>query len=251
MTAARRLADLEDAAAVGRRAAERALRRLGARRVATCEVPVIFDPVTAPSLLGHLAACVERLRDLPRHELPGRAAGRERSRATLVTMIDDGRRARRASAASPSTARGSRRAATCVLDDGHLRELAPRQLLRAQARRRLHRQRRARPGQRAPVAPTNLWLEPGERTLEEIIAETERGLLVTELIGMGFKPVTGDYSRGAAGLWIEDGEIALPVEEITIAGNLRRDAARDRPSRARDLLWLGRTASPLAADRSA
>jgi PmbA protein len=99
------------------------------------------------------------------------------------------------------------------------------------------------PSSAPSVAPTNLWLEPGSGTLEELVAATPRGLLVTELIGMGFNPVTGDYSRGAAGLWIEGGEIAHAVEEITIAGNLGEmlasiDAVAD------DLQWLGRVASP-------
>jgi PmbA protein len=99
------------------------------------------------------------------------------------------------------------------------------------------------PGGAPGVAPTNLWIEPGEGTLEEIIGATERGLLVTELIGMGFQPVTGDYSRGAAGLWIEGGEIAHPVEEITIAGNLAEMLA-DIDRVGSDLVWLGRMAAP-------
>ena len=93
------------------------------------------------------------------------------------------------------------------------------------------------------VGPTNLWIEPGEKSLDEIIADTPRGLLVTELVGMGFNPVTGDYSRGAVGLWIEGGEIAYPVEEITIAGNLG-DMLRDIDAVGSELLWLSRVASP-------
>ena len=98
-------------------------------------------------------------------------------------------------------------------------------------------------GSAPTVAPTNLWLEPGAQSPEEIIASTERGLLVTELIGMGFQPTTGDYSRGVAGLWIEGGEIVHPVEEITIAGNLG-DMLADIDKVGSDLLWLSRTASP-------
>jgi PmbA protein len=98
-------------------------------------------------------------------------------------------------------------------------------------------------GSAPSVAPTNLWFEPGTRTQEEIIADTPRGLLVTELIGMGVNPVTGDYSRGAAGLWIEGGEIAHAVEEITIAGNLTQ-MLRDVDAVGSDLVWLGRIASP-------
>jgi PmbA protein len=96
----------------------------------------------------------------------------------------------------------------------------------------------------APSAgPSNLWLEPGQASLAELIASTPRGLLVTELIGMGFNPVTGDYSRGAAGLWIEDGEVTGPVEEITIAGNFG-DMLREVDAVGSDLVWLGRVASP-------
>ena len=91
--------------------------------------------------------------------------------------------------------------------------------------------------------PTNLWLEPGAKTPEEIIAATPRGLYVTELIGQGFNPVTGDYSRGAAGLWIEDGELAFPVEEITIAANFAQ-MLRDIDAIGNDLVWLGATAAP-------
>jgi PmbA protein len=93
------------------------------------------------------------------------------------------------------------------------------------------------------VGPTNLWIEPGDKTLDELIAETPKGLLVTELIGMGFNPVTGDYSRGAAGLWIEGGEIAYPVEEITIAGNFG-DMLRNVDAVGSELVWLSRVASP-------
>jgi PmbA protein len=93
------------------------------------------------------------------------------------------------------------------------------------------------------VGATNLWLEPGDTSLEQIIASTERGLLVTELIGMGFNPTTGDYSRGASGLWIEKGEIVHPVEEITIASNLG-DMLMSIDAIGDELIWRGRTACP-------
>ena len=93
------------------------------------------------------------------------------------------------------------------------------------------------------VGTTNLWLEPGQKTLEELIAEIDRGLLVTELIGMGFNPTTGDYSRGAAGLWIEKGEIVHPVEEITIASRMQ-DMLLGVDRVGSELEWHGRTASP-------
>jgi PmbA protein len=93
------------------------------------------------------------------------------------------------------------------------------------------------------VGATNLWIEAGSGTLEELIADTERGLLVTELIGMGFNPTTGDYSRGASGLWIEGGRISHPVEEITIAGNLRQ-MLLDVDAVGSELVWRGRAAAP-------
>ena len=95
-----------------------------------------------------------------------------------------------------------------------------------------------------PVASTtNLWLEPGNQSLDEIIATTPRGLLVTELIGFGFNPVTGDYSRGAAGLWIENGEITVPIDEITIAGNFA-EMLQGIDAIASELHWFGAIASP-------
>jgi len=93
------------------------------------------------------------------------------------------------------------------------------------------------------VGTTNLWLEPGAKSEDELVAEIDRGLLVTELIGMGFNPTTGDYSRGAAGFWIEHGEIVHPVEEITIAGRMQDMLlAIDRVGG--ELVWHGRTAAP-------
>ena len=90
---------------------------------------------------------------------------------------------------------------------------------------------------------TNFWLEPGTSSLAEMIAGTERGLLCTYLFGHGFDPVTGDFSRGAAGLWIEDGRIAFPVDEITIAGTLGEMLA-SIDAIGREVEWLGGVASP-------
>jgi PmbA protein len=241
LTVARRLADLEEPAAVGRRAAARATRRLGGRRVPTCEVPVIFDAVTAPSLLRHLAACVNGYAVYRESSfLAGRLGDAVAS--DRVTVIDDGRR-RGGLGSRPFDGEGLPTRRNVVVERGRLCTY----LLDSYAARKLGMRstgNAARSAGSAPgAAPTNLWLEPGDRTLEEIVADTGRGLLVTELIGMGFNPVTGDYSRGAAGLWIEGGEIRYPVEEITIAGHLGAmltaiDAV------ASDLVWLGRIASP-------
>jgi PmbA protein len=93
------------------------------------------------------------------------------------------------------------------------------------------------------VAPSNFWLEAGPHAPADVVASVRSGLYVTELIGFGVNLVTGDYSRGAVGLWIENGELAYPVEEITIAGNLR-DMLRDVEMVANDLVFRGATASP-------
>jgi PmbA protein len=238
---ARRLANLEDPAALGRRAAERALRRLGARSVPTCEVPVIFDPITAPSLLAQLAGCASGYSIYRKTSFLCERLGDEIA-SPLLTAIDDGRRPG-GLGTRPFDGEGLPTRRNTLLERGRLASW----LLDCYSARKLGMASTgsaARGAGSAPsVAPTNLWFEPGTRTQDEIIADTPRGLLVTELIGMGFNPVTGDYSRGAAGLWIENGEIAHPVEEITIAGNLGQ-MLRDVDAVGSDLLWLGRVASP-------
>jgi PmbA protein len=241
MSVAHRLADLEDAPAVGRRAAERALRRLGARRVPTCEVPVIFDALTAPSLLRHLSSCISGYAIYRESSFLAGKLG-ERVASPLVTVIDDGRLPG-GLGSRPFDGEGLPTRRNTIVEGGTLATY----LLDSYAARKIGGRptgNAARSAGSAPgVAPTNLWLEPGERSLDEIVADTPRGLLVTELIGMGFNPVTGDYSRGAAGLWIEGGEAAHPVEEITIAGNLA-DMLVDIDVIGSDLLWLSPVAAP-------
>ena len=142
MSVAHHLADLEDPAAVGRRAAERALRRLGAGRVETCEVPVIFDPLTARSLLGQLAGCRERLRHLSAEQLPGRTARRDRGQRPASPRSTTGA-CPAGSGAAPSTPRDCRRAATPMRGAGAPGDVPARQLLGAQTRRPLDGQRHA------------------------------------------------------------------------------------------------------------
>ena len=241
MSVAHRLSDLEAPEDVGRRAAERALRRLGARPIATCEVPVIFDPITAPSLLRQLAGCVSGYAVYRQSTFLGDKLGEQIANERL-TAIDDGRRPG-GLGSRPFDGEGLPSRRNVVLEAGRLASF----LLDSYSARKVggastgNATRSA--GSAPAVAPSNLWFEPGDESLEQIIARTERGLLVTELIGQGFNPVTGDYSRGAEGLWIEAGEIAHPVEEITVAGNFG-DMLRDVDAVGNDLLWLGRVASP-------
>jgi PmbA protein len=241
MTAARRLADLEAPESVGRRAAERAVRRLGARRVPTCEVPVIFDPLTARSLLGHLAGCVSGY-SIYRESSFLREKMGEPIASELVSVIDDGRLPG-GLGSRPFDGEGQPTRRNAIVEKGRLKTW----LLDSYSGRKLGLPSTGNASRGAASAPgvgtTNLWLEPGTLSLDEIVGRTERGLLVTELIGQGFQPVTGDYSRGAAGLWIEGGRIAHPVEEITIAGNLG-EMLRAIDLVGSDLLWLGATAAP-------
>ncbi len=241
MTVSRRLSGLEDPASVGRRAAARALRRLGARPVETCEVPVLFDPLVAPGLIRQLASC---LNGYSIYRGTSLFAGRlgERVASEHVTIIDDGRLPG-GLGSRPFDGEGLPTRRNVLVEAGELRSY----VLDTYSARKLSLASTGSATRSAGGAPTasttNLWLEPGTTPVDEIIGSTRRGLLVTELIGMGFNPVTGDYSRGAAGLWIENGEIVHPVEEVTIAGNLADmllgiDAVGD------DLVWFGSAASP-------
>ena len=241
MTSGRRLSDLEDAASVGRKAAERAIRRLGGKSIKTCEAPVIFDGLTAPSLIGQIASCVSGYSIYRESSFLGDKLG-EKIAASEVTIIDDGRLAG-GLGSKPFDGEGQPTRRNTIVENGELKTW----LLDTYSGSKLGMDSTgsaARGTGSAPrVGTTNLWLEPGEKTLDEMIAELDRGLIVTELIGMGFNPTTGDYSRGAAGLWVENGEIIHPVEEITIAGNLG-DMLQSIDRIGSELAWRGRTASP-------
>jgi PmbA protein len=237
----RALADLENPATVGRRAAERAVRRLGSRRVRTAQVPVVFEPATARSLLGHLASCVSGGALYRKASFLAGKLGSEIA-SPLVTAVDDGR-LRGGLASRPFDGEGLPTRRAVVVERGMLRSF----LLDAYAARKLGMaptgSAARAPGGAPAASATNLWLEPGDSSLEAMVASTERGLLVTWLFGHGFNPVTGDFSRGAAGFWIEDGRLVFPVHEVTIAGRFGEmleavDAVGDRVE------WLGSVAAP-------
>jgi PmbA protein len=241
LSAARSLAALEAPEEVGRRAAERALRRLGARTVPTCEVPVIFDPRTAASLWGQVAGLVSGYAVYRGTSyLSGKLS--EVVASPAVTLVDDA--CRRAGLGSrPFDGEGLPSRRTAVIERGRLASY----LLDSYSARKVGGRSTGNATRSAGSAPgvgaSNLGLAPGTASLDEIIADTPRGLLVTELIGMGFNPTTGDYSRGAAGLWIENGRIAFPVEEVTIAANFG-EMLGAIDAIGSDLLWLSRIGSP-------
>jgi PmbA protein len=215
---ARRASALEDPVAVGRKAAERALRKLGARKVSTCRVPVVFDPETARSLLGHV---FEAVRGDAIYRSASFLTGKlgQRVASENVTILDDGLRPG-GFGSRPFDDEGVPASLTPVIEKGELRNY----LLNCYTARKLNLQTtgNAARGIAGPpsVGPKNFYLAAGSQPPEEILRSVQSGFYVTELIGFGVNVVTGDYSRGASGLWIENGELAFPVEEVTIAGNL-------------------------------
>jgi PmbA protein len=237
---ARKRARLEPPEDVGRRAAARALRRLGARKVKTAEVPVIFDPQTAATLLRALAGAASGPTLYRRASFLVDRLGK-RIADPSVTIVDDAL-IPAALGSRPFDGEGLATRRVEVVKEGVLESY----LLDTYSARKLglaSTHHAARDGSGVTVATTNLMLLPGAATPEELIGSVQSGLYVTELIGFGVNGVTGDYSRGAAGLWIEDGELAYPVEEVTVAGNvLEMLAAVD--GIGSDLVLRDRTASP-------
>ncbi|MGH7308371.1 MAG: TldD/PmbA family protein [Candidatus Rokuibacteriota bacterium] len=239
-TMARQRARLEAPEAVGRRAAERALRRLGARKVRTTQVPVIFDTETAASLVRAVAGAAAgpglyRRASFLYDRLGARIA------APIVTIVDDGTLPG-ALGSRPFDGEGLPTRRTVIVRDGVLESY----LLDSYSARKLglaSTHHAGRDGSGITVVPTNLMLLPGPATPDELIGSVANGLYVTELIGFGVNGVTGDYSRGAAGLWIENGRLTYPVQEITIAGNLL-DMLMAIDGVGNDLVLRDRTASP-------
>lgn len=219
-TASRRAAGLEPPEYVGRKAAERALRRLGARKIATCKAPVIFDPRTARSLLGDLFDAVNGSAIYREASFLAGKLG-ERIASEALTVIDDGTLPGRFGTA-PFDDEGVPTRRTVVIEQGVLRSY----LLNTYAARKLGLKTTGNAARglagNTGVGPGNLYIEAGTKSEEELIGGIRSGLYVTELIGPSANTVTGDYSSGAAGLWIENGELAYPVSGITVAGNLKQ-----------------------------
>ena len=217
-TSAREAARLESPEEVGRRAAERALRRLGARKVATQKVPVIFEPRTARNLLGDLFDAVNG-GAIYRHAsfLAGKLGDKIGSDA--LTIIDDATLPG-LFGTSPFDDEGVPSRRTVVIERGVLKNY----LLNTYTARKLDLKTTGNASRglagNAGVGPGNFYLEAGAITEEQLIAGISQGLYITELIGASANTVTGDYSSGAAGMWIENGELAYPVSGITVAGNL-------------------------------
>jgi PmbA protein len=211
--------DLEDAATVGRHAGERAVKRLKPRKVASQKVPVVFDPRVARGILGHLTGAISG---------PAIARGTSFLKDKLgqaifakgITVREDPHR-RRGLRSKPFDGEGIANRARAIVENGvlttWLMDLASARQLGLKTTGHAARGTGSPPG----PSPTNLWLEPGPLSPQALMADITQGFYVTELMGMGVNGITGDYSRGAAGFWIEKGAIAYPVSEVTIAGNLK------------------------------
>jgi PmbA protein len=240
-TVSRRFAGLDAPEDVGRIAAERTVRRLGARKVDTCRVPVVFDQRTALSLLGSL---LEALNGDSIYRGASFLAGKlgEKIAAETVTIVDDGTLPGGFGSA-PFDDEGVRMDRNVVVERGVLKSY----LLNCYTARKLgmkttgnaSRGLAGNPG----IGPKNFFMEPGSAAPEEIIRSVRNGFYVTEFMGFGANVVTGDISHGAAGLWIVNGELAYPVQEVTVAGNLG-DLLQGISMIGADLEFRGSVASP-------
>ncbi|MGZ5936745.1 MAG: TldD/PmbA family protein [Rhizomicrobium sp.] len=216
---ARHRSDLQSAETVGRNAGERTVRRLNPRKAKSQSVPIVYDPRVSNGLVGHLAGAISGasiargvsfLKDMMSKDVF----------AVGITIIDDPHRIR-GLRSKPFDGEGVANQRCALIEKGVLQTW----LLDCASAKQLglattgHAAR----GTGGPPSPssTNLYMEAGSMTPDALIADIKEGFYVTELIGMGVNGVTGDYSRGAAGFWIENGKIAYPVSEITIAGNLK------------------------------
>lgn len=238
---ARRFAGLDQPEEVGRIAARRAVRRLGRVKVETRKVPVVFEPRTARSLLDNIFDAVHGV-SVYRNEsfLAGKLG--ERVASEKLTVIDDGT-IPGLFGTSPFDDEGVPTRRTVVIDKGVLKSY----LLNAYTARKLGLKTTGNASGglagNAGVGNGNLYIEKGSAPPEQLIAGIREGFYVTELMGFGVNIVTGDYSRGAAGLWIRNGELAFPVSEVTIAGNLRR-MLLDLEAAGADLQFRGSMAAP-------
>ncbi len=238
---ARNLGRLESPEQVGRVAAQRTIRRLGARKAKTSQVPVIFDPMVAASILEHIfegvnGDSVYRGASFLAGKLGQTIAGEN------VTVIDDGTMPG-GFGTSPFDGEGVPTRRKLVIENGVLKSY----LLNTYTAKKLGLETTANasrglagtPG----IGPGNYFLQPGQKTPRQILADVKEGLYVTEFLGHGANLVTGDYSRGASGLWISGGELSYPVEEITVAGNLK-DMFLHMSEIGNDLEFRGSVASP-------
>lgn len=238
---ARTLAKLEPPEEVGREAARRTLRRLGARKIASTKVPVVLDPLVAGSILDNIFDAVSGDAVYRQASFLAGLLG-EKVAADSITVIDDATMPG-GFGSTPFDGEGVPTRRTPVIENGVLCSY----LLNTYTARKLGLETTGNASRGLAGNPAigsgNFFLQPGKRTLREIIGDIKSGLYVTEFLGFGVNAVTGDFSRGAGGLWIENGELTFPVEEITVAGNLK-EMLKNISEIGNDLEFRGSTASP-------
>ena len=216
-TAGRFLDSLEEPEAVGREAARRTIATLGPKKLATCEVPVVFEPEVGRALIGMIFSVAN---GSSMYRKATYMLDREGTRVAsdLVTVTDQPR-VPRASGSRPFDGDGLATRENVIIRDGMLETV----LCDVYSARKLGRQSTGSAGRGVGGSPSpttsNLIMTPGEVKKEALLADTGRGLYVTSMMGFGFNPVTGDFSRGASGFWIEGGELTYPVSEITVSLN--------------------------------
>jgi PmbA protein len=240
-SSARTLKELESPEQVGEEAARRTLRRLGAKKIGTTRVPVVFDPLVSRSIVEHFFEAANGDAIYRQASFFTGKLGKEVAGAN-VTVIDDGT-TRGGFGTSPFDGEGVPTRRTVVVDKGVLSSY----LLNTYTGRKLGMKTTGNAARGLAGTPGigsgNFYLVPGEKTPQQLIAAVERGLYVTEFLGFGVNMVTGDFSRGASGMWIEKGELTYPVEEITVAGNLK-DMFHNISAIANDLVFRGAVAAP-------
>ena len=238
---ARTLQKLESPESVGKVAQMRTLRRLGARKVKTARVPIVFESTVARALLDHIFEAVNgdsiyRNASFLTGKLGEKIAGDN------ITVIDDGTMVG-GFGSSPFDGEGVPTRRTTVIDNGVLNSY----LLNTYTARKLKLQTTGNASRGLAGTPGigsgNFFLQPGTKSAKEIIGDIKEGLFLTEFLGFGVNLVTGDFSRGASGLWIVNGEPAFPVEEITVAGNLK-DMINNIVEIGSDLEFRGSIACP-------
>lgn len=240
-SSARSVKLLDSPEAVGAEAARRALRRLGARKVMTQRVPVVWDQEMAASLISEMFGAANGDAVYRGGTFFAGKLG-EQVACANITLIDDGTRVG-GFGTSPFDGEGLPTRRKAVIERGVLTNY----LLNTYTARKLNLRSTGNASRGLAGTPGigggNVYLEPGTQTAEEIIGSVKNGLYLTELMGHGGNPVTGGYSQGATGIWIENGELAYPVEEITIAGNLK-EMFRNIVAIGNDLEWRSSIVSP-------
>jgi PmbA protein len=238
---ARTLAKLESPESVGREAARRTLRRLGSRKIASTQVPIVLDPMVAESILDNIFDAVDGSAVYRQSSFLANKLG-EQVAASNITVVDDGT-IPGGFGTEPFDGEGVPTRRTVVIENGVLKSY----LLNIYTAKKLGMKTTGNASRGLAGTPSigagNFYLQKGDRTPQQIIGDIKQGLYVFQFLGFGVNMVTGDFSRGVSGLWIENGELTYPVEEVTVAGNLK-DMLNNISEIGNDLEFRGSIAAP-------